>query len=158
MKGIRNRKTSTAVAAFLVLWNVGLFSYVWITYYNDYCFHTHAVLGCIASIMAYLILYLWLCHTYRAFKLASTRITSIAVSQLISIGLADLILWGESCLMYRDYVSFVPGLKIAVLQIIGTGISITLIKRLVLLKVCKPKETLVVYGKNTTSRKRNTLP
>ena len=68
--------------------------------------------------------------------------------QVISYGLADLILYVESCLIYNRYVNIFPGVIIVLIQTFGTGIIVMKTKQY-MLKHFVPKNTLLLYGDRT---------
>ncbi len=131
--------------ALVMLWNIGLFAFVWCAYYNHNAFQTYYVLGGIISIIIYVFIYNGLCNLYNAFRIASSSIAEMVLSQAISFGLADLILYVECNLIKNRYTSFMPGLMTVIMQLIGTALIITLSKRYFMACV-QPQRTLLLLG------------
>ncbi|MCR5671703.1 MAG: exopolysaccharide biosynthesis polyprenyl glycosylphosphotransferase [Butyrivibrio sp.] len=128
-----------------MLWNIGLFAAIWIGYYNRNAFQTYYVLGGIISVIIYIFIYNGLCNLYNAFRIASSSISEMVLSQSISFGIADLILYVECNLIRNRYTSFVPGLATVVLQALGTALIVTLSKRY-FMAVVSPQKTLLIIG------------
>ena len=70
-------------------------------------------------------------------------------SQVLSFGIADLILYVECCLVYNKYVSVLSGGITALLQIIGTACIVMWTKQY-LMKHVPAKKTIIIYGKEIT--------
>ncbi len=139
-------KRVTHTAKFIVmLWNIGLFAYIWCTFYNLRAFQTYYVLGGIISIIIYMFIYNGLCNLYNAFRIASSSIAEMVLSQTISFGLADLILYVECNLIRNRYTSFWPGLVIVIMQTLGTAVIITMAKRY-FMECVTPQKTLLLIG------------
>jgi exopolysaccharide biosynthesis polyprenyl glycosylphosphotransferase len=142
------RKNITNTARLIIsAWNIGLFASVWIGYYNDFTFDNYRVSGAIVSCVIYTIIYLSICNWYKAFRIASTNTGEIVFAQIVSYGIADLILYVECCLINNNYVDIFRGVFIVVLQGLGTALVAFVTKRYFFRHV-QPKETLVIYGKN----------
>ncbi len=90
---MKSKRVTHTAKALVMLWNVGLFALVWCLYYNPRAFQTYYVLGGIISIIIFLFIYNGLCNLYNAFRIASSSITEMVLSQAISFGIADLILY-----------------------------------------------------------------
>ena len=139
-------KRVTHTAKFIVmLWNIGLFAYIWCAFYNRNAFQTYYVLGGIISIIIYVFIYNGLCNLYNAFRIASSSISEMVLSQAISFGIADLILYVECNLIRNRYTSFIPGAVIVVLQVVGTAVIIILAKRY-FMNCVTPQRTLLLLG------------
>lgn len=148
---MENKRVTNGAKFILNVWNIGLFAEVWILYYNDYAFDTHKVYGALFSIILFSIIYTALCSLYKAHRIASSEIGETVFSQVLSFGIADLILYVECCLIHNRYVSILPGAGIALLQIAGTACIITLTKQY-LIKHIPPKKTLLIYGKGISEQ------
>lgn len=142
---MRDKKITNLASLLMVLMNVGLFSWVWLEYYNRFAFRSHRPEGAVGSIIAYFIIYRWLSKLYRGYAFASSSIGETVLSQFISFGISDLALYIASCLLRRNYVNILPGAAIVVLQLIGT-ILIALITKRYLMSHITPSNTLLVYG------------
>ncbi len=54
------RKRITGTAKFILgLWNVALFALVWLAYYNERTYHSHADIGAVGTILVFAIVYFW---------------------------------------------------------------------------------------------------
>lgn len=144
------RKSITNTAKFIIsTWNIGLFIAVWVAFYNAYAFDFYHLYGGLASSVIYLIIYLALCNLYKAFRIASTNLGEVIFAQVISFGIADLILYAECCLINNHIVNLIPGIITVFLQGIGTIIIVIITKRY-FIKHVKPKLTYLLYGDRMT--------
>ncbi|WP_049945786.1 exopolysaccharide biosynthesis polyprenyl glycosylphosphotransferase [Butyrivibrio sp. LC3010] len=143
---MKSKRVTHTAKVLTMLWNIGLFAIVWCGFYNLRAFQTFYVLGGIMSVIIYVFIYNGLCNLYNAFRIASSSISEIVLSQGISFGLADLILYIECNLIRNNYTSIIPGAFILLLQITGTILIITLSKRYFMTCV-EPAKTMLVLGK-----------
>lgn len=130
---------------FYLLWNVGWFAYIWVTFYNRVSVNTIRPQTAVAGVLIFFIIYAWLCSIYKAFRLASTSLKDIIFAHFISFGIADLILYVESCLVYHHYISIWRGGVIVLIQLAGT-VAISVIAKKMILKQMTPRNTLLVEG------------
>jgi len=80
------------------------------------------------------------------------RIFSIAetlFSQVLAFGIADLLLYGEFCMIRHNYVNLVPGLITVGSQFLVAGLWAFLSKRMTM-AFSKPEKTLIVSGTRDT--------
>lgn len=146
-KIVENKRVTNGAKFILNVWNIGLFAVVWFVFYNPYTFDTHLINGGIITILIFGIIYTALCNLYKAHRIASSEIGETVFSQVLSFGIADLILYVECCLVYNRYVNILPGMGAVILQIIGTACIVTSTKRY-LMKYVPAKRTVIVYGKD----------
>ena len=146
---MEDKRVTHTARTILRLWNTGLFAFIWFYYYNKYMFDTYKILGGLFSVLTFFIVYTALCSVYKAFRIASTNIGEIVFAQFISLAAGDLFLYVESILVYNQYVSFIPGLIIMFVQLVGTIIIVTYAKRYFMLHV-EPQSTIIIYGKKHT--------
>lgn len=146
-ENMENKKVTNTAKFILNVWNIGLFAGIWYLFYNSYTFETYTIPGALVSILVYTIIYTSLCKLYKAHRIASSEIGETVFSQILSFGIADIILYVECCLVFNRYVNMIPGLVTAMLQIIGTALIVMWTKQF-LIKYVPPKNTLIVYGKN----------
>ena len=144
---MENKRVTNTAKFILNVWNIGLFAAVWFGFYNNYTFDTHTLKGGLITVLVYSFIYTSLCNLYKAHRIASSEIGETVFSQVLSFGIADLILYVECCLVYNKYVNVVPGAITAGLQIIGTAFIVTFAKQY-LMKYVPPKKTVIVYGKD----------
>ena len=144
-------KRVTNTAKFILnVWNIGLFAAVWFGFYNLHTFDTHQIKGGLVTVLIYMFIYTSLCNLYKAHRIASSEIGETVFSQVLSFGIADLILYMECCLVYNKYVSVLPGGITALLQIIGTACIVMWTKQY-LMKHVPAKKTIIIYGKEITT-------
>ena len=146
---MENKRVTNGAKFILNVWNVGLFAGVWFLFYNSYTFDTHRINGGLITVLIYMLIYTSLCNLYKAHRIASSEIGETVFSQVLSFGIADLILYVECCLVYNKYVSVLPGGITALLQIIGTACIVMWTKQY-LMKHVPAKKTIIVYGKEIT--------
>ena len=149
---MKDKRITNIARVTLVLMNVGLFALVWINYYNDFAYRTHRPRGIVTSILAFYILYKWLAKLYRGFAIASSPVEETVLSQFISFGIADLILYVSAVLLHRDRVNVLPGACIVLLQLAGTILVVWAAKRYILAHV-PPASTLLVCGANAQAQR-----
>ena len=141
----KDKRVTNTARAVIILWNIGLFAAVWLKFYNGRTFQTYYVYGGIVSILIYCFIYAGLCNIYKGFRIASSSITEITLSQFFSFGIADLILYVESVLIRNRYITFLPGLTAVAAQLVGTAIITLCAKRYFMIHV-KPQKTLLLMG------------
>lgn len=144
---MENKRVTNTAKFILNVWNIGLFAIVWFGFYNRHAFDTHLINGGLITILIYGIIYVALCNLYKAHRIASSEIGETVFSQVLSFGIADLILYVECCLVYNRYVNILPGVGAVILQIIGTVLIVTFAKQY-LMKYVPPKRTVIIYGKD----------
>ena len=145
---MENKRITNTAKTLICIWNIGLFCIIWFLYYNKFTFNTYLLMGGTLSCIIFTIIYISFCNLYQAFRIASTSIPDTVFGQLISFGIADLILYVESCLIYNRYVNILPGVVIVLIQTLGTIIIVTKTKQY-MLKHFVPKNTLLLYGDRT---------
>lgn len=146
---MEDRRITKTARALLSIWNIGLFMAVWFVHYNRYTFDHYLIQGGLLFSLVYIIIYLFLCDLYKAFRIASNPIPDVLFGQTISFGVADLILYVECCLINNNIINIVPGATAVALQIGGSAVIITLIKQYMIRHIV-PRKTLVVYGNRTS--------
>lgn len=142
---MENKRVTNTAKFILNVWNIGLFALVWIVFYNNHTFETYKINGALITIIIYTIIYTSLCNLYKAHRIASSEIGETVFSQVLSFGIADLILYVECCLVYNRYVNILPGVATVALQLLGTALIVTFTKQY-LMKYIPPKRTIIVYG------------
>lgn len=119
------------------------FSYVWLLFYNDFAFQTWWMQGALVSILIYTVLYLMLARLYEAFYMETCQIGELVFSQVLALGMADVFLYIECCLVYGGAVSLLPGLAAFAVQSLFAGILVFYGKQYLLHRV-KPYKTLLI--------------
>ena len=141
-----NKRVTNTAKSILSLWNTGLFALVWCFFYNNYVFDTFRVKGGIITLIIYSFIYHSLCNLYKAHRIASSEIGATVFSQVLSFGIADLIMYTECCLVYNRYVNILPGMAAVAGQILGTAGIVTLTKQY-FIRFIPARATLLYYGK-----------
>lgn len=119
------------------------FSYVWLLFYNDFAFQTWWMQGALVSILIYTVLYLMLARLYEAFYMETCQIGELVFSQVLALGMADVFLYIECCLVYGGAVSLLPGIAAFAVQSLFAGILVFYGKQYLLHRV-KPYKTLLI--------------
>lgn len=140
------RKFMTASRMCIALFQMLTFGYVWMNFYNSFAFRTHYLEGGIISLFVYYLIYDRLARLYKAYKVGQYAVGETIFSQLLSFGIADLVLYVECCLIFHDYVDIMPGIMTVFVQFIGTIIWVVLAKRYYMKHIPAP-DTLLIYGK-----------
>jgi len=141
------RKTITRNSKLcLAIWNIGLFGLVWGSYYNDFVYEERYVLGMGFSIVMYGVLYYFLCNLYKGFCIASHQVGETVFSQFLGLGIADLFLYLQGCLVGNAVINLIPGCMTVLAQVLGTAFIIIVTKKY-MQKHMKPKDTIVIYGR-----------
>ena len=148
----RMKKNNIVLASkkIIVFYIVILFAAVWMEYYNLFAFHTNKVSGGILSVLIYYFIYTYFAKLYKAFKIGTYQIGEVIFSQVLSIGIADSILYVECCLISNRYVNIIPGLITAFLQIVGIVIWAVLAKQYFIRNI-RASKTLVIYGEDNVN-------
>lgn len=146
---MENKRVTNGAKFILNVWNIGLFTGVCFLFYNNHTFDTHRINGGLITVLIYMFIYTSLCNLYKAHRIASSEIGETVFSQVLSFGIADLILYVECCLVYNRYVSILPGVGTVLLQIVGTVCIVTWTKQY-LIKHVPAKRTIIIYGKEIT--------
>jgi len=118
---------------------------VWFLYYGEHAFQQFYVLGTVVTILLYTIIYNALGNMYKAFKIGAYQIGETIVSQVISFGIADFMLYVECVMSGNKVLSLIPGLITVAVQIVLTVIWAVLAKQYYM-KHVKPSETLLIYS------------
>ncbi|MCM1173554.1 MAG: exopolysaccharide biosynthesis polyprenyl glycosylphosphotransferase [Blautia sp.] len=125
---------------------VFMFALVWLCYYNRFVFGMNRTAGGAVSVFIYFIIYNYFAKLYRAYKIGTYKITEIIFSQILAIGLADTVLYVECCLVHRGYVSILPGLMTAGIQLLGMIVWAVYTKQY-FIRYIEANKTLVIYGR-----------
>lgn len=136
-------KSKKIVNIYIVL----MFAFVWFCYYNQFVFGVNRIAGGIISVFIYFVIYNYFAKLYRAYKIGTYKITEIIFSQILAIGLADTVLYVECCLVHRGYVSILPGLMTAGIQLAGMVVWAVYTKQY-FIRYIEANKTLVIYGKD----------
>ncbi len=147
----QDRAITTIASLIMIVFVVASFLTVWLLYYNRFAFRTYHFIGCVATIIVYLVVYLVAANTYRAFKIASFPIGETAFSQCLAIGLADLVCYVECCLIYRNYVNILPGIFTVAIQFVFAFVWATLTKQYFLSHV-QPQKCILIYERKNEDK------
>lgn len=127
-----------------------LFAIVWFCYYNQFVFGVNRLAGGAVSVAIYYIIYNYFAKLYRAYKIGTYKISEIVFSQLLAIGIADMILFVECCLVNRHYVNIIPGVITAGIQIAGMVLWVIYTKQY-FIRYIDAANTLVIYGRGNVA-------
>ena len=144
----KNTKRNFAIASKLCITMIHLIivGCVWFLYYNTRAFRTHQVQGGIVALLVYYIIYDSLARLYRAYKVGQYSIGEVIFSQVLSFGIADLVIYVEGCLIANKYIAIMPGILAVVVQVGMTVLWAVFAKRYYMQHVPAPT-TVVIYGK-----------
>lgn len=148
---MRRSKSRNAVSIMKLIINffvAGLFCTVWSLYYNSFAFHTLKTLGVIIMTVLFLIVYNGMARLYKAFKVDSYQIGEIVFSQMLSFGIADLIMYTECCLISKRFVPLHPGVFTVFIQLLTVALWAFLAKQYFIHHDFS-EDTLVIYGSQT---------
>jgi len=124
---------------------IGSLIAVWHFYYGDFAFQKYYVLGSVVTFLMYTFVYNALGRMYKAFKIGAYQIGETILSQIISFGIADLLIYVECVLSCNFPVSIIPGIITVLAQILFTIIWAVCAKRYFISHV-RPAKTLLIYG------------
>jgi len=124
---------------------IGCLIGVWMFYYGKYAFQKHFIVGSLTTFFMYTIVYNYLGKMYKAFKIGAYQIGETILSQIISFGIADLIVYVECVLSSNWPLSLIPGIVTVGVQIVLTVIWAFASKRYYIDHV-RPAKTLLIYG------------
>ena len=129
----------------IVLLEIGFFAIVLFQYYGPAIFSNMESVGFTVTLLLYIIVYIALGNLFRAFKIADYSILETVFSQFLAFGIADLLLYGEFCMIRHNYVNLVPGLITVGCQLLAAALWALLAKRMTML-FSKPEKTLIITG------------
>ena len=150
MEHIRNdreQRAKDAVAWIITISEMAIFLLVWMIFYNSRVFETHRAAGAAVSAVVYFAIYHSAAMLYRAYKISAYPVGETILSQMLAFGLADMVLYIEACLIANRYLTLIPGLIAAIVQILvvtawAVGAKTWFIKKI------PPRKTLVIYGRD----------
>jgi len=140
--------------ALIPFWNIIIFCYVWVLYYNEQTFSLFWIQGLAVSIILYALVYYAFGKLYNAFRIHSSRISELMLSQFLAVGMSDLILYLMCYLMHMRFAAFLPGLMAAVVQLLGTLVLLGLNKTF-FAKYTPAQRTIIIYGAKKAHREGN---
>ena len=80
----------------------GFFAMVLFQYYGPRLFRRADSIGYAVTLILYAIVYVALGNLFRAFKITDYSIAETIFSQFLSFGMADLLLYGEFCMIRHN--------------------------------------------------------
>ena len=126
-------------------WNIIIFCYAWVLYYNEQTFLGFWSQGLFISVVLYVLIYYAFGKLYHAFKTDIARISELMLSQFLAVGMSDFILYLMCYLMHMQFANLFPGLTAAVIQLIGTYILLA-VNKSYLAKYIPAQKTILIYG------------
>ena len=142
----REQRAKDAMTWIITISEMAIFLLVWMLFYNSRVFETHRAAGA-AGLRFGLFWNLPFggdaCTG--AYKISAYPVGETILSQMLAFGLADLVLYIEACLIANRYLTLLPGLVAATLQILAVtawaiGAKTWFIRRI------PPRKTLIIYG------------
>lgn len=137
-------------------WDIMIFCYVWVLYYNEQTFVDFWWQGLLISIIIFSFIYVSLGNLYHAFKVYTVRISELMLSQTLALGLADLCMYLECYLIRRRFVSLLPGLAAFFIQFSGT-LGLVFLNKSLFRKYVPAQRTIVVYGNKKQKPKEKNI-
>ena len=131
--------------ALTAFWNIIIYAYVWVLYYNEQVFKSFWIKGMLTSIALYVLIYYAFGKLYHAFATDIARISELMLSQFFAIGVSDFIMYLMCCLIHRSFVNPTPGICAIAVQLIGTYILI-IIDKSYIAKHIPAGKAILVYG------------
>lgn len=129
-------------------WNVLVFGYVWVLYYNEQTQPAHWKQRLLVIAVLYIVIYFAFGKLYNAFKIGTYKTSELLFSQLLSFGIADFCMYLESCVQKHAYINILPGVAAVGVQLLGSLLLIIIVKRY-FMKYIPPQRTLLVYGRKS---------
>ena len=123
----------------------GFFAMVLFQYYGPRLFRRADSIGYAVTLILYAIVYVALGNLFRAFKITDYSIAETIFSQFLSFGIADLLLYGEFCMIRHNYVNLIPGILTVLCQLLAAACWALVGKRFTI-AFGKPEKTLVISG------------
>ena len=123
----------------------GFFAMVLFQYYGPRLFRRADSIGYAVTLILYAIVYVALGNLFRAFKITDYSIAETIFSQFLSFGMADLLLYGEFCMIRHNYVNLIPGILTVLCQLLAAACWALVGKRFTI-AFGKPEKTLVISG------------
>ena len=110
---MNNRKFALSMIMKLSIFALqfGFFAMVLFQYYGPRLFRRADSIGYAVTLILYAIVYVALGNLFRAFKITDYSIAETIFSQFLSFGMADLLLYGEFCMIRHNYVNLIPGIS-----------------------------------------------
>lgn len=140
--------------ALIPFWNIIIFCYVWVLYYNEHTFSSFWQQGLAVSILLYALVYYAFGKLYHAFRIHSSRISELMLSQFLTVGMSDLILYLMCYMMHMKFAGLIPGLLAAAVQLAGTLVLLALNKSC-FAKYTPVQRTVIIYGAKKAHREGN---
>ena len=131
--------------ALTAFWNIIIYAYVWVLYYNEQVFKSFWIKGLLTSIALYALIYYAFGKLYHAFATDTARISELMLSQLFAIGVSDFIMYLMCCLIHLGFINPMPGTCAIAVQLIGTYILI-IINKSYLARHMPAGRAILVYG------------
>ncbi|MGN0478258.1 MAG: exopolysaccharide biosynthesis polyprenyl glycosylphosphotransferase [Hominenteromicrobium sp.] len=136
---------SMITKAVILVLVIGFFAMVLFQYYGPNLFSKLDSVGYAVTLILYAIVYIALGNLFRAFKIMDFSIAETVFSQFLAFGIADLLLYGEFCMIRHNYVNILPGLLTVGCQLLSAACWAFISKRVAIV-FSKPEKTLVISG------------
>ena len=131
--------------AIILFFEIGFFAMVLFQYYGPSIFSKQSSAGYAVTLILYAIVYIALGNLFCAFKIMDFSILETIFSQFLSFGIADLLLYGEFCMIRHNYVNLLPGVLTVGCQLVTAAGWAVICKRFTMI-YSKPEKTLIISG------------
>lgn len=136
---------SMVTKAIIVFFEIGFFAMVLFQYYGPSIFSKQSSAGYAVTLILYTIVYIALGNLFRAFKIMDFSILETILSQFLSFGIADLLLYGEFCMIRHNYVDLLPGVLTVGCQLVAAVGWAVICKKFTMI-FSEPEKTLIISG------------
>lgn len=117
----------------IVVLEIGFFIMVLFQYYGPKLFSKMDSVGYSVTLILYTIVYIALSNLFYAFKIMDFSVAETILSQFLAFGIADLLLYGEFCMIRHNYVNIIPGLLTVACQLLAAICWALISKRMTML-------------------------
>lgn len=128
----------------LVVAEVGVFAYAWLTEYNNYIVLPFVQKGNWFFYAVYILLFTIFLHSFDGLKFGSYRKTNLVIAQSLATFATLFIVYLQIVLLAARFVTPVPLLLVLLVDMVIIFIN-TLLSNLLFRKLFPPKKTLIIY-------------
>lgn len=128
-----------------ILFQISAFGFVLFFHYGPQIFSARDSVGYNVTMLLYVILYITLCNVFHAFKSMEYPVTETILSQVLSFGIADFLLYCEFCAIRHNFVDLGAGFITAAVQAVFVFIWAIAFKQ-VTIRTIQPESILVLTG------------
>lgn len=147
MYEIEQRKRLLGRASNLLLWlfEVLSFAFVWFRYY-DLPYNSHFFrYGHIAVIGMYSAFMFLITRSFNGYKVNYMRVLDLTLSHVLATIVANVAGYVFICMVWSDYMTFIPVIVLALVQIVFCGLWVKLTRH-IYLNFFPPRKVIIIYG------------